>query len=265
MTDLDDPDLAAPFSATRSARRPRASGNSLTQDKSQRRNSARCARDRQAVLPTERIAEARAYLAGGRVPLNQKPIRVPRRPRRRRSCGKAASSKKTSPRRNAGAQTHPLGHGRGTRKALSLIKMACGQEADRGELPQHDRRPWYKEWRLLCSSRCRHLYGPNADGVGDFTGLLRRLLDYLHGLGITSDRLMPFQASPGRDDRLTISGTITGVRPRYGTASADLSSHPWLPARGMRVIIDLVVNTPRIKHPGFRDARKSKDSPYREW
>jgi len=57
----------------------------------------------------------------------------------------------------------------------------------------------------------------NADGVGDFQGLIRRL-DYLHGLGVTAVWLMPFQPSPGRDDGYDITDYY-GVNP--ATARPD--------------------------------------------
>jgi hypothetical protein len=55
----------------------------------------------------------------------------------------------------------------------------------------------------------------NGDGIGDFTGLMRRL-DYLHGLGITAIWLMPFQVSPRRDDGYDVADYY-GVDPRYRT------------------------------------------------
>jgi maltose alpha-D-glucosyltransferase/alpha-amylase len=58
----------------------------------------------------------------------------------------------------------------------------------------------------------------NGDGVGDFQGLMRRL-DHLHGLGITGIWLMPFQASPGRDDGYDVSDYYN-VDSRYGTSAA---------------------------------------------
>nr|WP_283810558.1 alpha-amylase family glycosyl hydrolase [Bradyrhizobium sp. BR2003] len=54
----------------------------------------------------------------------------------------------------------------------------------------------------------------NGDGVGDFSGLLRRL-DYLHGLGITAIWLMPFQPSPNRDDATTSRTITASIRVRH--------------------------------------------------
>src|SRR3954451_8430893 len=54
---------------------------------------------------------------------------------------------------------------------------------------------WYKNAIIYCLSVGTYM-DANGDGIGDFKGLLRRL-DYLHGLGITTIWLMPFQTSPG--------------------------------------------------------------------
>ena len=73
---------------------------------------------------------------------------------------------------------------------------------------------WYKNAIIYCLSVGTYL-DTNADGIGDFRGLLRRL-DYLQGLGVTAIWLLPFQPSPGRDDGYDVSDYY-GVDPRYGS------------------------------------------------
>ena len=121
---------------------------------------------------------------------------------------------------------------------------------------------WYKNGVIYCLSVGTYM-DANGDGIGDFKGLLRRL-DYLHGLGITAIWLMPFQPSPGRDDGYDISDYY-GVDPRYGTLGDFVEFTHGCRQRGIRVIIDLVVNHTSDQHPWFKDARRSKDSPYRDW
>jgi maltose alpha-D-glucosyltransferase/alpha-amylase len=121
---------------------------------------------------------------------------------------------------------------------------------------------WYKNGVFYCLSVATYM-DANGDGVGDFKGLLRRL-DYLHGLGITAIWLMPFQPSPGRDDGYDISDYY-GVDPRYGTLGDFVEFTNGCRQRGIRVIIDLVVNHTSDQHQWFRAARSSKHSPYREW
>jgi maltose alpha-D-glucosyltransferase/alpha-amylase len=121
---------------------------------------------------------------------------------------------------------------------------------------------WYKNAVFYCLSVGTYM-DANGDGVGDFKGLLRRL-DYLQGLGITTIWLMPFQPSPGKDDGYDISDYY-GVNPRYGTLGDFVEFTHGCRQRGIRVIIDLVVNHTSDAHPWFRQARASKDSPYRDW
>ena len=98
---------------------------------------------------------------------------------------------------------------------------------------------WYKNGVFYCLSVGTYM-DANGDGVGDFKGLLRRL-DYLHGLGVTAIWLMPFQPSPGKDDGYDISDYY-GVDPRYGTLGDFVEFTHGCQQRGIRVIIDLVVN-----------------------
>jgi maltose alpha-D-glucosyltransferase / alpha-amylase len=121
---------------------------------------------------------------------------------------------------------------------------------------------WYKNAVFYCLSVGTYM-DANGDGIGDFKGLLRRL-DYLQGLGITTIWLMPFQPSPGKDDGYDISDYY-GVDPRYGTLGDFVEFTHGCRQRGIRVIIDLVVNHTSDAHSWFKQARCSKDSPYRDW
>lgn len=121
---------------------------------------------------------------------------------------------------------------------------------------------WYKNAVIYCLSVATFM-DSDGDGVGDFRGLLRRL-DYLHGLGVTAIWLMPFQTSPGRDDGYDIADYYN-VDPRYGTLGDFVEFTHGAHQRGMRVIIDLVVNHTSDQHPWFKQARSSPESPYRDW
>jgi maltose alpha-D-glucosyltransferase/alpha-amylase len=121
---------------------------------------------------------------------------------------------------------------------------------------------WYKNAVFYCLS-VGSFMDANGDGVGDFKGLLRRL-DYLDGLGVTAIWLMPFQPSPGKDDGYDISDYY-GVDPRYGTLGDFVEFTHGCHQRGIRIIIDLVVNHTSDQHAWFKDARSAPDSPYRDW
>ncbi len=121
---------------------------------------------------------------------------------------------------------------------------------------------WYKNAVIYCLSVGTYM-DSNGDGIGDFKGLMRRL-DYLHGLGVTAIWLMPFQVSPHRDDGYDVSDYY-GVDPRYGTIGDFVEFTHGAKQRGIRVLIDLVVNHTSDEHPWFKQARKDPDSKYRDW
>jgi maltose alpha-D-glucosyltransferase / alpha-amylase len=120
---------------------------------------------------------------------------------------------------------------------------------------------WYKHAVIYCLSVGTYM-DTNADGIGDFQGLMRRL-DYLHGLGVTAIWLMPFQPSPGKDDGYDISDYY-GVNPAYGSLGDFVEFTRAAKQRGMRVLIDLVVNHTSNQHPWFRQARDPA-SPLHDW
>jgi maltose alpha-D-glucosyltransferase/alpha-amylase len=121
---------------------------------------------------------------------------------------------------------------------------------------------WYKNAVIYCLSVASYM-DVNGDGVGDFQGLMRRL-DYLHGLGVTAIWLMPFQSSPCRDDGYDVSDYYN-VDTRYGTLGDFVEFAHAAKQRGIRVIIDLVVNHTSNQHPWFKEARQDPTSKYRDW
>jgi maltose alpha-D-glucosyltransferase/alpha-amylase len=121
---------------------------------------------------------------------------------------------------------------------------------------------WYKNSIVYCLSVGTYM-DANADGVGDFQGLMRRL-DYLHGLGVTAIWLMPFQTSPGKDDGYDVSDYY-GVNPAYGTLGDFVEFTHGAKQRGIRVLIDLVVNHTSNEHHWFQEARRDPNSKYRDW
>src|SRR5579862_4697406 len=121
---------------------------------------------------------------------------------------------------------------------------------------------WYKNAVIYCLSISTFM-DANGDGVGDFRGLMNRL-DYLQGIGVTAIWLMPFQPSPFRDDGYDIADYYN-VDPRYGTLGDFVEFSHGCKQRGIRLIIDLVVNHTSDKHPWFLDARSGPKSKYRDW
>jgi maltose alpha-D-glucosyltransferase / alpha-amylase len=121
---------------------------------------------------------------------------------------------------------------------------------------------WYKNAVIYCVSPETFLDG-NGDGIGDFAGMARRL-DYLDGLGVTAIWLMPFQPSPRRDNGYDVSDYY-GVDPRFGTLGDFVEFTHGAAQRGMRVLMDLVVNHTSDQHPWFQAARRGPDDPMHDW
>lgn len=121
---------------------------------------------------------------------------------------------------------------------------------------------WWKNAVIYCLDVETFLDG-NGDGVGDMRGLARRI-DYLAQLGVTCLWLMPFYPSPDRDDGYDVSD-FYGVDPRLGDHGEFVEMIRTANDRGMRVIVDLVVNHTSDRHPWFVSAKRSVNSPYRDY
>src|SRR5690242_14992735 len=103
----------------------------------------------------------------------------------------------------------------------------------------------------------------NGDGIGDFPGMTRKL-DYLRDLGVDALWLSPHYPSPFLDCGYDISD-YTGVGPEYGSLQDFTTFLRAAHARGIRVILDLVLNHTSDEHPWFLESRSSRDSPKRDW
>ena len=102
-----------------------------------------------------------------------------------------------------------------------------------------------------------------GDGIGDLHGLLERV-DYLAALGVNCIWLMPFYPTPNRDDGYDVTDYY-GVDPRLGDLGDFTEFVDAARERGMRVIVDLVINHTSIEHPWFQAARTGPDSRYHDY
>jgi maltose alpha-D-glucosyltransferase/alpha-amylase len=122
---------------------------------------------------------------------------------------------------------------------------------------------WYKD-AIIYELHVRAFADSDADGVGDFLGLIDKL-DYLEDLGVTAVWLLPFYPSPLRDDGYDISDYYN-IQPVYGTMSNFKTFVDAAHRHGIRVITELVVNHTSDQHPWFQRARKSPTgSRYRDF
>jgi maltose alpha-D-glucosyltransferase / alpha-amylase len=122
---------------------------------------------------------------------------------------------------------------------------------------------WYKD-AIIYELHVRAFMDSNADGIGDFPGLLSKL-DYLQDLGVTCIWLLPFFPSPLRDDGYDIANYVD-VNPSYGTISDFKQVLDAAHLRGMQIMIELVINHTSDQHPWFQAARNAPPgSPERDF
>jgi trehalose synthase len=121
---------------------------------------------------------------------------------------------------------------------------------------------WWKNGIVYCLD-VETFFDGDGDGTGDLEGLTDRV-DYLAGIGVTCIWLMPFYPSPNRDDGYDVTDYYA-VDPRLGSLGDFAAFIRTAKDRGMRVIIDLVVNHTSDRHPWFRSAIRSERSAHRDW
>jgi maltose alpha-D-glucosyltransferase/alpha-amylase len=121
---------------------------------------------------------------------------------------------------------------------------------------------WYKD-AVFYQLHVKSFADSNADGIGDFPGLTSKL-DHLASLGVDCLWLQPMYPSPFKDDGYDISD-YTSIYPGYGTRQDFETFLSHAHARGLRVIIELVLNHTSDQHVWFQEARSSVDNPRRDW
>ncbi|NDJ86505.1 MAG: maltose alpha-D-glucosyltransferase [Chloroflexi bacterium] len=121
---------------------------------------------------------------------------------------------------------------------------------------------WFKD-AIFYELNVRAFADGNGDGHGDFIGLTQRV-DYLVDLGVDCVWLLPFYPSPLRDDGYDVSD-YRNIAPLFGTLDDFKTAVEALHQRGIRVIIDLVINHTSEQHPWFIESRSSLDNPKRNW
>lgn len=121
---------------------------------------------------------------------------------------------------------------------------------------------WWKE-AVAYQVYPRSFNDANNDGIGDLPGVIEKL-DYLKELGIDVIWLSPMYKSPNDDNGYDISD-YTDIMDEFGTMDDFNSLLEGVHQRGMKLILDLVVNHTSDEHPWFIESKSSKDNPKRDW
>lgn len=121
---------------------------------------------------------------------------------------------------------------------------------------------WYKN-AVIYALEIDNFYDSNADGIGDFQGLIQKM-GYLSGLGVTCLWLLPFFPSPNRDNGYDVSDYYA-VDDRLGCLGDFIEFMDQAEVYGIKVIIDLPLNHTSIEHPWFQKAKTDEESFYRNF
>jgi oligo-1,6-glucosidase len=124
------------------------------------------------------------------------------------------------------------------------------------------KKAWWKEC-VVYQIYPRSFYDSNGDGIGDLRGILQKL-DYLKELGINVVWLSPVYKSPNDDNGYDVSD-YQDIMDEFGTLGDWDELLAEMHKREIKLVMDLVVNHTSDEHPWFRESRKSKDNPYRDF
>lgn len=121
---------------------------------------------------------------------------------------------------------------------------------------------WYKH-SVVYQIYPRSFKDSNGDGVGDLQGIISKI-DYIKSLGVDAVWLNPIYKSPNDDGGYDISDYYA-IQPEFGTMADFDELLAKLHERGIKLIMDLVLNHSSDEHPWFEQSKKSKDNPYRDY
>lgn len=128
--------------------------------------------------------------------------------------------------------------------------------------PVTEDRTWWKEG-VLYQIYPQSFKDSNGDGFGDFQGIIEEL-DYLESLGITMVWMNPFFESPLVDNGYDVSN-YRAIHPRYGTMEDFDAMLKGMHERGIKFVLDVVVNHSSNEHEWFKQSSSSRDNPYRDY
>ena len=128
--------------------------------------------------------------------------------------------------------------------------------------PLSDQPPWWHH-SVVYQIYPRSFQDSNGDGIGDLPGITARL-DHLQALGVDVVWLSPVYDSPNDDNGYDISD-YRAIHPEFGTMADFDTMLAAMHARGIRLVMDLVVNHTSDEHAWFRQARQSRDNPFHDF
>jgi oligo-1,6-glucosidase len=145
---------------------------------------------------------------------------------------------------------------------LGIFLTACSEKVEKQTAEIQIDRQWWKEGTLY-QIYPQSFKDTDGDGFGDFRGIIEEL-DYLQSLGITAVWMNPFFESPMVDNGYDVSN-YRAINPRYGSMEDFEEMVKGMKGRGIRFVLDVVVNHSSDQHEWFQSAKNSRDSEYRDY
>lgn len=149
---------------------------------------------------------------------------------------------------------------------LFLMLTACGvkqeQTKETAETSKEPSKEWWKE-AVVYQIYPRSFKDTDGDGVGDLKGIIEEL-DYVKSLGVNAVWLNPIYSSPNDDNGYDVSD-YRQIMTDFGTMEDFDAMLKGMHERGIRLIMDMVVNHSSDEHEWFRQSRSSRDNPYRNY
>jgi oligo-1,6-glucosidase len=171
-------------------------------------------------------------------------------------------------RRDANGDHHRVPHERFLRLLWAPLLAACAHTIPPEATPGRDtggnipRRAWWKEV-VVYQVYPRSFQDSDRNGVGDIRGLTSRL-DYIKSLGVDVVWLNPVYQSPNDDNGYDISD-YRGIMPEMGTMADFDAMLEGMHRRGIKLVMDLVVNHTSDEHPWFQQSRRNRNNPHRDY
>jgi oligo-1,6-glucosidase len=148
---------------------------------------------------------------------------------------------------------------------VAVTFLSCNYPVNNVQQNNNDSIPdraWWKE-AVVYQIYPRSFKDNNGDGVGDIKGIISKL-DYLKSLGITAVWLNPIYQSPNFDNGYDVSDYYK-IQPEYGTMQDFDSLIKGMHERGIKLVMDVVVNHSSSENDWFKQSRSSRTNPYRDY
>ena len=144
---------------------------------------------------------------------------------------------------------------------LCLAFLSCNPTPEHNTAREPDRK-WWKE-AIVYQLYPRSFKDTDGDGVGDLNGIIDEL-DYIQSLGVTAVWLNPIYGSPNADNGYDVSD-YRAIMAEFGTMADFDRMLEGMHQRGIKLVMDIVVNHSSDQHPWFLASRSSRTSPYRDY